>query len=104
MEYGLCSAQLACPLWIISDIFTMSAPCPDLTVFLYQRLRDYCIGMISSKWAAKGANVCGAGGAPPSTSDSWRTSDLPRGRTFGRSGPTHRETRRQGGKAFAQRI
>jgi hypothetical protein len=34
----------------------------DLTVFLYQRDRDYCIGMISSRWWAKGANVCGAGG------------------------------------------
>jgi hypothetical protein len=34
----------------------------DLTDFLDQRDRDYCIGMISSRWAAKGANVCGAGG------------------------------------------
>ena len=34
----------------------------DLTAFLYQRMRDYCIGMISSRWTAKGANVCGAGG------------------------------------------
>ena len=34
----------------------------DLTAFLYQRMRDYCIGMISSRWAANGANVCGAGG------------------------------------------
>jgi len=34
----------------------------DLTAFLYQRVRDYCIGMISSRWLAKGANVCGAGG------------------------------------------
>ena len=34
----------------------------DLTAFLYQRMRDYCIGMISSRWLAKGANVCGAGG------------------------------------------
>jgi hypothetical protein len=25
-------------------------------------MRDYCIGMISSRWRAKGANVCGAGG------------------------------------------
>ena len=33
-----------------------------LTAFLYQRMRDYCIGMISSRWTAKGANVCGAGG------------------------------------------
>src|ERR1700680_4232427 len=33
----------------------------DLTAFLYQRMRDYCIGMISSRWAAKGANVRGAG-------------------------------------------
>src|SRR5450759_1830072 len=33
----------------------------DLTAFLYQRDRDYCIGMISSRWAANGANVCGAG-------------------------------------------
>src|SRR5450756_2391015 len=33
-----------------------------LTAFLYQRMRDYCIGMISSRWRAKGANVCGAGG------------------------------------------
>jgi hypothetical protein len=24
-------------------------------------MRDYCIGMISSIWRAKGANVCGAG-------------------------------------------
>ena len=30
-----------------------------LTAFLYQRMRDYCIGMISSRWAANGANVCG---------------------------------------------
>jgi hypothetical protein len=22
----------------------------DLTVFLYQRMGDYCIGMISSRW------------------------------------------------------
>jgi homogentisate 1,2-dioxygenase len=29
----------------------------DLTDFLNQRDRDYCIGMISSRWAAKGANV-----------------------------------------------
>jgi hypothetical protein len=36
-------------------------PC-GLTAFLYQRMRDYCIGMISSRWYAKGANVCGAGG------------------------------------------
>jgi hypothetical protein len=34
----------------------------DLTVFLDQRMGDYCIGMISSRWRAKGANVCGAGG------------------------------------------
>ena len=34
----------------------------DLTAFLYQRERGYCIGMISSRWCAKGANVCGAGG------------------------------------------
>jgi hypothetical protein len=33
----------------------------DLTAFLYQRMRDYCIGMISSRWRAKGANVCVAG-------------------------------------------
>ena len=32
-----------------------------LTAFLYQRMRDYCIGMISSRWRAKGVNVCGAG-------------------------------------------
>jgi hypothetical protein len=35
---------------------------PDLTAFLYQRERGYCIGMISSRWCAKGAHVCGAGG------------------------------------------
>src|ERR1039458_8078281 len=34
----------------------------DLTAFLYQRMNDYCIGMISSRWRAKRANVCGAGG------------------------------------------
>jgi hypothetical protein len=34
----------------------------DLTDFLNQRDRDYCIGMISSRWWARGANVCGAGG------------------------------------------
>jgi len=34
----------------------------DLTGFLNQRVRDYCIGNISSRWAANGANVCGAGG------------------------------------------
>ena len=34
----------------------------DLTAFLYQRERGYCIGTISSRWCAKGANVCGAGG------------------------------------------
>jgi hypothetical protein len=34
----------------------------DLTAFLYQRMRDYCIGMISSRWRAKDANVCGAAG------------------------------------------
>ena len=34
----------------------------DLTAFLYQRMRDYCIDTISSRWAAAGANVCGAGG------------------------------------------
>ena len=34
----------------------------DLTDFLNQRDRDYCIGMISSRWWAEGANVCGAGG------------------------------------------
>ena len=38
---------------------------PDLTAFLYQRDRDYCIGMISSRWLAEGANVCGAGGLYP---------------------------------------
>jgi hypothetical protein len=27
-----------------------SAEWRDLTVFLYQRMGDYCIGMISSKW------------------------------------------------------
>lgn len=25
-------------------------------------MRDFCIGMISSRWQAKGADVCGAGG------------------------------------------
>jgi DNA mismatch repair protein MutS len=34
----------------------------DLTDFLNQRDRDYCICMISSRWWAEGANVCGAGG------------------------------------------
>jgi hypothetical protein len=29
----------------------------DLTDFLNQRDRDYCIGMISSRWWARGANV-----------------------------------------------
>ena len=38
----------------------------DLTAFLYQQMRDYCIGMISSRWWAKGAKVCGAGGRYPS--------------------------------------
>ena len=38
----------------------------DLTDFLNQRVRDYCIGMISSRWWAEGANVCGAGGRYPS--------------------------------------
>ena len=33
-----------------------------LTAFLYQRDRGYCIGMMSSRWWAKDANVCGAGG------------------------------------------
>src|SRR5450759_1151650 len=33
-----------------------------LTAFLYQRMRDYSIGMIASRWAANGANACGAGG------------------------------------------
>jgi hypothetical protein len=33
-----------------------------LTTVLYQRDRDYCIGMVSSRWAANGADVCGAGG------------------------------------------
>jgi hypothetical protein len=37
-------------------------PVVDLTDFLNQRDRGYCIGMISSRWQAKGANVCGAGG------------------------------------------
>ena len=30
--------------------------------FLNHRDRDYCIGMISIRWLAKGANVCGVGG------------------------------------------
>jgi hypothetical protein len=30
-----------------------------LTAFLYQRMRDYCIGLTSSRWQAKGATVCG---------------------------------------------
>ena len=34
----------------------------DLMDFFNQPDRDYCIGMISSRWLAKGANVCGAGG------------------------------------------
>ena len=34
----------------------------DLTVFLYQRDRDYRIGMISSRRLAEGAKVFGAGG------------------------------------------
>ena len=38
----------------------------DLTDFLNQRDREYCIGMISSRWWADGANVCGAGGRYPS--------------------------------------
>jgi thiosulfate reductase cytochrome b subunit len=33
-----------------------------LTSFLYQRMRDYCIGVISSRWRAEGANADGAGG------------------------------------------
>jgi len=33
-----------------------------LTAFLYQRMRDYCIDTISSRWRVKGENVCGAGG------------------------------------------
>ena len=41
---------------------SFSLTATDLTAFLYQRMRDYCIGTISSRWAAKGANVCGAGG------------------------------------------
>jgi hypothetical protein len=38
----------------------------DLTAFLYQRDGDYCIDTISSRWAAEGANVWGAGGRYPS--------------------------------------
>jgi hypothetical protein len=29
----------------------------DLMAFLYQRMRDYCIDTISSRWAVVGANV-----------------------------------------------
>ena len=55
------------PLYIImmssNDGYTKCVEAlSDLTDFLYQRDRDYCIGMISSRWRAKGANVCGAGG------------------------------------------
>ena len=32
-----------------------------LTNCLYQRDKDYCIGVVSSRWPAKGANVDGAG-------------------------------------------
>jgi hypothetical protein len=35
---------------------------PDLTDFLNQQVRDYCVGNISSRWFIAGANVCGAGG------------------------------------------
>ncbi len=42
--------------------FQVSRADCGLMAFLYQRMRDYCIGMISSRWRAKGANVCGAGG------------------------------------------
>jgi hypothetical protein len=34
----------------------------DLTDYLNQRDRDYCIDMISSRWWADGAKVTGAGG------------------------------------------
>lgn len=33
---------------------------------LDQRVRDYCIVSISSRWFVTGANVCGAGGRYPS--------------------------------------
>jgi hypothetical protein len=29
---------------------------------LWQRMRDYCVGATSTRWRAKGANVCVAGG------------------------------------------
>ena len=38
----------------------------DLMDILDQRIRDYCIVSISSRWFVTGANVCGAGGRYPS--------------------------------------
>ena len=54
--------EVACGPPSLSRIIGASLANADLTDFLNQRDRDYCIGMISSRWRAKGANVCGAGG------------------------------------------
>ena len=34
--------------------------------FLYQRDRDYCIGIVPSRWDSGGVKLCGAGGRYPS--------------------------------------
>ena len=35
---------------VVGSIFLLVSALSDLTDFLYQRDRDYCIGMISSRW------------------------------------------------------
>jgi vitamin B12/bleomycin/antimicrobial peptide transport system ATP-binding/permease protein len=47
---------------VFAPLAIISVGLSGLTAFLYRRMRDYCIDMISSRWLAKGANVCGAGG------------------------------------------
>ena len=62
-----------------SDLVMPSGPAPtggivkpilrrrcDLMDFLNQRIKDYCIGNISSRWFITGMNVCGASGRYPS--------------------------------------
>jgi hypothetical protein len=39
------AATFSKPLDVVKD-----GDLSDLTVFLYQRMGDYCIGMISSRW------------------------------------------------------
>jgi hypothetical protein len=64
-SFGIFQKPIAADLNVGREVWSFAnalAVLLDLTDFLNQRDRGYCISMISSRWQAKGANVCGAGG------------------------------------------